>query len=125
MNHIPRVHDLERTHGVTWSELAGLEPRLNELLLQARAAGAGCHGWDDVSRVFAPFRGAVAELVGFQARHSGHPVLGTVGAYEVAYWRLHEAVCGLLARPAAVPNNAEEKAVPSRTTRRRAVAAVS
>jgi hypothetical protein len=125
MNNIPKVHDLERTHGVTWGELAGLEPRLNELLWQARAAGGDCHCREDVARAFEPFRGAVAELVGFLGRNSGHPVLGSVGAYEVAYWRLHDAVCGLLRRPAADPNNAEEKAAPSRTARRRAVAAVS
>jgi hypothetical protein len=44
----------------------------------------------------------VAELVGFRGRHSRHPVLGSVGAYEVVYWRLHEAVAGLLPRPADV-----------------------
>jgi hypothetical protein len=125
MNHIPKVHDLERTHGVTWGELAGLEPRLNELLWQARAAGGDCHCREDVARAFAPFRGAVAELVGVLGRHSGHPVLGSVGAYEVAYWRLHNAVCGLLPRPTTDVISAEEKAPASRSARRRAVAAVN
>jgi hypothetical protein len=123
MNHIPKVYDLERAHGVTWGELAGLEPRLNELLWQARAAGSGCRCWEDVTRVFAPFRDAVAEVVGLMGRHSRHPVLGSIGAYEVAYWRLHDAVCGLLPRPAADINNARETAS-ARTHRRRAVAAV-
>jgi hypothetical protein len=103
VNHNPSVPDLERSHAVTWGELAALEPRLAELLWRARAAGAGCGGWEDVERVFAPFRDAVAELVGFRGRHRRHPVLGSVGAYEVAYWRLREAVSGLLPRPAAVP----------------------
>jgi hypothetical protein len=123
MNPIPKVHDLERAHGVTWGELAGLEPRLNELLWQARAAGGGCRCWEEVARVFAPFRGAVGELVGLLGRHSRHPVLGSVGAYEVAYWRLHDAVSGLLPRPAAL--NTAERAAEPRTQRRRAVAAVS
>ena len=93
---------LEQARGVTWGELVRLEPRLTELLRQARAAGVGCGSWEDVARVFAPLRDAVAELVGFRGRHQNHPVLGSVGAYEVAYWRLHEAVAGLLPRPAAV-----------------------
>jgi anti-anti-sigma factor len=95
----PKVHDLERRHGLTWGELAGMEPRLAELLWQARAAGARCRDWEDVPQTFAPFRNAVAEIVGFQGKHRGHPVLGSVGAYEVAYWRLHEAVAGLLPKP--------------------------
>jgi hypothetical protein len=99
VNHIPNVQDLERTHGVTWGQLAGLEPRLDELLWQARAAGAGCRGWEDVGRLFAPFRDRLAELVGFQGRQSRHPVLGSVGAYEVAYWQLHDAIAGLLPGP--------------------------
>jgi hypothetical protein len=103
MNHLSKVQDLERTHGVTWGELAGLEPRLNELLWQARAAGSACNDWDDVPRLFAPFRGAVAELVGFMSEHQRHPVLGSVGAYEVAYARLRHAVVALLPRPAALP----------------------
>jgi hypothetical protein len=102
MNPIPKVRELEQTFDVTWHELAGLEPRLNELLWHARAAGAGCGSWEDAERVFAPFRDAVAELVGFRGKHHRHPLLGSVGAYEVAYWRLREAVTGLLPRPAAV-----------------------
>jgi hypothetical protein len=100
MTNVPKVHDLEQAHGVTWGELAGLEPRLAGLLWQARAAGAGCGGWEDAERVFAPFRDAVAELVGFRCRRSTHPVLGSIGAYEVAYWRLRDAVAGLLRWPA-------------------------
>jgi hypothetical protein len=53
----------------------------------------------------------VAELVGFRGRHH-HPVLGSVGAHEVAYWRLREAVAGLLPRPTA--------GVPEATTEPRA-----
>jgi hypothetical protein len=39
-------------------------------------------------------------LVGLAGKHRDHPVLGTVGAYEVAYWRLNDAVAGLLPRRA-------------------------
>jgi hypothetical protein len=95
----PKVQALERAHGLTWGELAGMEPRLAELLWQARVAGARCRGWEDVPQAFAPFRNAVAEILGFRGKHRGHPVLGSVGAYEVAYWRLQDAVSGLLPRP--------------------------
>ena len=101
MNHNPRVQDLERAHAVSWGELAGLEPELAELLWRARAAGAGCGGWEDVERVFAPFRDAVAELVGFRGRHSRHPVLGSVGAYQA--W----TAAGF---PAVTPPDAGKKA---------------
>ena len=106
----PRVHDLERTHGMTWQELTGLGPRLAELLWQARADGARCRDREDVGRAFAPLRGALAELIGFRGRHRNCPVLGSVGAYEVAYWRLREAVSVLLPRPATVQDAAEEPA---------------
>jgi hypothetical protein len=108
VNHIPKVQDLERAQGVTWGELAALEPRLEELLWQARAAGARCRAWKDVERLFSPFRAALAELVGFMGRHNCHRALGSVGAYEVAYWRLHDAVCGLLPRP--VPQQPSQSA---------------
>ena len=88
----PRVHDLERTHGMTWQELTGLEPRLAELLWQARADGARCRDREDVGRAFAPLRGALAELIGFRGRHRNCPVLGSVGAYDVAYWKLFDSV---------------------------------
>ena len=120
MNCIPKVDDVERAHRVTWGELAGLEPRLNELLWQVRAAGAACRCGEDAHRAFAPIRDAVAELVGFRGRHRHHPVLGSVGAYEVVYWRLHDAVCGLLSRPGAeLQDTRKEDACPPR---RRALA---
>jgi hypothetical protein len=107
MNHIPKVNDLERAHRVTWGELVGLEPRLNDLLWQARVAGATCRCREDANRAFAPFREAAAELVGFLSQHRDHLVLGSVGAYEVAYWRLHNAVFELLALSADVRKTEE------------------
>jgi hypothetical protein len=101
MNPLPKVADLERIHDLTWGQLVGLEPQLAELLWQARAAAAGYQDRQDVRRVFAPFRQAVTELVGWQGRHRSCPLLGSVAAYEVAYWKLHETVAGQLTRPAA------------------------
>jgi hypothetical protein len=61
--------------------------------------------------VFAPFRNAVADLVGYLGRHRDHPVLGSVGAYEVAYQRLYDAVAGLLPKPSVdVPYTGEAAA---------------
>jgi hypothetical protein len=100
MDAIPKYQDLERAFGLTWYDLAQKEPRLNELLWKTREAGARCRRREDVERIFAPFRNALTELIGFQGRHRRCPVLGSVGAYEVAYWRLYDAVAGLLPRPA-------------------------
>jgi hypothetical protein len=100
--YIPNLRDIERAFDVTWGKLTGPEPQLNELLWQARTARAGCRDREDVARAFAPFRNALADLIVFRGSHESHPVLGSVGAYEVAYWRLHGAICGPLARPAAV-----------------------
>jgi hypothetical protein len=102
VNHIPKIHELEQAHGVTWGQLAGLEPRLDELLWKARADGASCRCGEDAERAFAPIRNALGELVGFRAGQSSHPVLGSLGAYEVAYWRLYDAVAGML--PSATPD---------------------
>jgi hypothetical protein len=49
-----------------------------------------------VERFFSPLRNSLAGLVGFAGKHHRHPVLGSAGAYEVAYWRLYDAVAGLL-----------------------------
>jgi hypothetical protein len=99
VNHIAKSQELERVHGVTWGQLTGLEPRLNELLWKAREDGARCQSQEEASWVFGPIRNAVAELVGFRGRHRNHPVLGSVGAYEVAYWRIYAAVVSLLPKP--------------------------
>ena len=96
MKPYPNFRDTERLCGITWADLSALEPRLEELLWAARAASATCrHGWD-VDRVFAPIRNILTELVGFAGRHHRHPVLGNAGAYQVAYWKLYDAVAGLL-----------------------------
>jgi hypothetical protein len=96
MKPYPNFRDTERLSGITWGDLTALEPRLEELLWAARAASATCHGWSDVDRVFAPIRNTLTELVGFAGRHRRHPVLGSVGAYQIAYWKLYDAVAGLL-----------------------------
>jgi hypothetical protein len=82
--------------GITWGELTALEPRLEELLWAARAASATCRRWSDVDRVFVPIQNTLTELVGFAGRHHRHPVLGSAGAYLVAYWKLYDAVAALL-----------------------------
>ena len=103
MKPYPSVRDVERIHGIGWLDLADLEPKLPELLRQARQAGAGCRQFSDVARVFSPIRNALSELVGLAARSRRHPVLGSIGAYEVAYWRLYDAVAGLLPHRAGRP----------------------
>jgi hypothetical protein len=96
MTPYPNFRHLERLAGVTWHELVGLEPRLAELLWGARQACVNCRRWSDVERFFSPIRNTLAGLVGFAGKHHRHAVLGSAGAYEVAYWRLYDAVAGLL-----------------------------
>jgi hypothetical protein len=99
MSAYPRTQELERLHGVTWSELVALEPELGPLLWEARQAGAACRDWSGSCRVFAPFRNLLSRLVGFASLHRHHQVLGSLGAYEVAYWKLYHAIVGLLPPP--------------------------
>jgi anti-anti-sigma factor len=106
----PGVHDVERAYGVAWGQLVDLEPRVEPLLWRARTAGGTCRTLTDVSRAFGPLRNELAGLIGFMGRHHRHPVLGSVGAYEVAYWKLYDAVAGLLPRGAgAAPEALEDR----------------
>jgi anti-anti-sigma regulatory factor len=88
----PNVNEVERTFGVTWGQLVELETQLETLLGQARQAGASCQTGSDLERAFAPLRNELAGLIGFAGKHHSHPVLGSAGAYEVAYWMLYNAV---------------------------------
>jgi hypothetical protein len=96
MKTYPNFRDLERLSGITWHDLVELEPRLGNLLWKARQAGAICLCWADVDGAFSPIRNSVVELVGFAGHNHRHPVLGSTGAYEVAFWKLYDAVAGLL-----------------------------
>jgi hypothetical protein len=73
--------DIENMHGVTWEQLAALEPELTELLTFARMVGTGCRKWYDVERGFNQFKNDIHKLVGFCGKHRGHPI-----------WKLHNAV---------------------------------
>ena len=103
MKHLSNVRDLERAHGVTWNELTYRVPELTRLLWQARQAGAACRGWADAATAFSPFRHRLSDLIGGLGKYRGDPVLGSPRAYEVAYWKLHHAVVGLLPRPGGAP----------------------
>jgi anti-anti-sigma factor len=92
----PNVRDLERTHGITWFQLIELEPQVERLLWRARLAGSKWRPFMDVERFFGPVREELAELIGFSGKHHRHPVLGSAGAYAVAYGKLYEAVAGPL-----------------------------
>jgi hypothetical protein len=100
MKSYPNYRDVERRSGITWSELTALEPRLTELLWAARNAGATCRQWSDAAGVFSPIQNNLSGLIGFAGKHHRHLVLGSSGAYQVAYWRLYDAVAGLLSSPA-------------------------
>jgi hypothetical protein len=92
----PSVDDLQRAHGIVWSQLVDLEPRIETLLWRARQVGVRCRTRADVESAFHSLRDELTGLIGFFGKHHRHPVLGSVGAYEVAYWKLYDAVAGLL-----------------------------
>jgi anti-anti-sigma regulatory factor len=102
----PNVNDVERTFGVTWGQLVELEPQLETLLGRARQAGASCRTFPDVERVFGPVRNELAGLIGFAGKHHSHAVLGSAGAYEVAYWNLYHTVAELVPGRAAPEKDA-------------------
>jgi len=94
--HFPNVYEVQRKHGIAWDELVALEPEMQTLLCRARMAGCACRTRHDVERAFAPVRNDLAGLVGLTGKHCRHLVLGSIGAYEVAYWKLYDAVAALL-----------------------------
>jgi hypothetical protein len=55
-----------------------------------------------VERAFGPVRNELTGLVGFAGKHQRQPILGSVGAYAVAHWKLYDAVAGLLSRHDAI-----------------------
>ena len=116
MQPFPDILYLERTHGVSWHELVELEPKLAQLLWDSRQACVSCRRWSDVDRIFFPIRNSLAELLGFSRRHHWHPVLASLGAYEVAYWKLYTAVA------ASLPGRAGDTADTVRELRARKVA---
>jgi hypothetical protein len=96
MKPYPNIRELEHVSGITRDELTAREPRLVNLPWDARQAGAVRRRWSDVERVFAPIRSSLADLVGFTGRNHRDPILGSTAAYQVVYWKLYDAVAGLL-----------------------------
>jgi hypothetical protein len=125
MTPYPNLRDLEQLAGIAWGDLAAMEPGLEELLWHARQACADCHDWSDVDRLFGPLRNGLAELVGFAGRNHRHPILGGSGAYQVAYWKLYDAVAGLLPRRAGAEQSTEQQRAEKRTDSRTPVAAAA
>jgi hypothetical protein len=97
----PNVHDVQHTFGVSWQQLVQIEPELENLLERVRLAPSGGRAFSDLHEVFDPLRDELASLIGFAGKHHNHPVLGSAGAYEVAYWTLYNAVARLLTGRAA------------------------
>lgn len=87
---------LEKLFGVTWRDLVALEPALEELLGTARETSDICRRPADVDWFFVSMGNELAGLVGLTGKNHGHPVLGSAKAYEIAYWKLYDAVAELL-----------------------------
>jgi hypothetical protein len=88
------VSDIEKMHGVQWPDLVEHEPELERLLRLATMVGDACQSYADEERGWTQFKEPIANLVGFFGKNKGHPILGTRGAYDVVYWRLHNALVG-------------------------------
>jgi hypothetical protein len=125
MTPCPNLRDLEQLTGITWGDLSALEPGLEELLWRARRAGGTCRAWSDVDRHFEPLRTGLVELVGFAGKNHRHPILGSSGAYQVAYWKLYDAVAGLLPRRAGAEESTDQQRGEKRTESRAQVAAAA
>jgi anti-anti-sigma regulatory factor len=102
----PNLHEVQRAHGISWGELVELEPAVETLLWRARQVGAGCRTIADVDRAFHSLRDELTGLLGDLGKHHRHPVLGSPGAYTVAYWKLYDAVSGLVPGPTGGPEKA-------------------
>jgi hypothetical protein len=89
LRHVPAADEMERLHGFTFAHLIDLEPRLEPLLWEARQAGTTCRSLAAFHQAISTVGQQLYELVGFARPHR---VLGSVGAYEVAYWKLLHAV---------------------------------
>jgi hypothetical protein len=99
MEHWLPLAELERLHRVTWGELADLEPRLYQLLWRAGEAGAACRCRSDVDSAFTPLSNEISGLIGFPGANRGHPVLGSVRAYEVVARKVYDTVASLVRAP--------------------------
>jgi hypothetical protein len=100
---------MERKHGITFAQLVELEPGLESLLWEARQVGTTCRRSADVEWAFSPIAKALSDLVGFTSRHHRHRILGSAGAYTVAYWKMRHAVAGLMALRAGPENPVPEE----------------
>jgi hypothetical protein len=77
---------------VTWQQLVRREPRLGELLRQARAVRAKGKHFCANAVWYAQFKPRLCRLVGWARRDE--PILGTMEAYDVAHETVYEALPG-------------------------------
>lgn len=83
---------IETMHELTWDELVALEPRLNALLLDARASRPRRKRGFNYELAWAEFKLPIANLVGWHRTGDCDPILKSGAAYDVAYWTLYHAL---------------------------------
>jgi anti-anti-sigma factor len=83
---------MERTYSLRFTTLIDLEPRLQSLLWDARQAGARCRNSSDFKLAISFVQNRLAGVVGFSSANCNHRILGSVGAYQVVYWKLLRTV---------------------------------
>lgn len=86
------LKDIERMHDLNWENLADLEPRLNGLLVDAVTSRPRRKRGFNYELAWARFKQPIANLVGFHRRDECDPLLKTVAAYDVVYWKIYHAL---------------------------------
>jgi hypothetical protein len=91
MNRVKRIEEL---YGITWDRLVELEPRLESLLVDARASRPDRRSGRNYEIAWGELKDPIATLVGFHRIDDCDPALKTRAAYEVAYTKLLEELHG-------------------------------
>jgi len=91
LDHCLQVAEAERQFAIiapriSWGMLAGLEPKLADLLQDARAADShrATESFCRESYWYLELKPVLVQIVGY-CRPDYHPILGTSAAYELAY----------------------------------------
>jgi hypothetical protein len=97
-DHVMSIHEAQRQYSIiaphlSWEMLAGLEPRLADLLQYAQGSDTPAEeeGFCRESIWYEEIKPQLVEVVGY-GRSDFHPILMTSAAYELAYHTILRAL---------------------------------